>query len=122
MQNHVSIRDTKAPRNTRRTGVRNSEASCAGDVAQLLPIWPKDLGDRSREGRKKLVAVIERELRKERQRGFAGNAAYDVARHAKLSHLLKHERRALVALELSQFGNRSRGGAEKSDRKRELPR
>jgi hypothetical protein len=90
---------------------RNSESSCAGDGAeilplQILPIWPKDLFDRSSTGRKKLIAVIERELRKERQRGLAGDAAYDLARHAKLVEILRKERRALAAFNFRDFGIR----------------
>ncbi|WP_156150731.1 hypothetical protein [Hyphomicrobium sp. 99] len=122
MQNRVSIRDIRAPGNARRVNARNSESSCARDALRLLPLWPRDLGNRTLEGRKKLVAVIERELRKERQRGIAGNAAYDVARHAKLVRLLKDERQSLIAIELSQFGKRRRGGAESSDRGQEMPR
>lgn len=107
MQNRVSIRDNRAPRNAWRYGARNTEASGteasgAGDALQLLPLWPRDLANRTAEGRKKLVAVIERELRKERRRGIAGSTAYNVARHAKLVRLLKDERRSLAALELSQ--------------------
>lgn len=119
MQNRVSIRDTKAPRNVWRSDARNSEANGAGDAVQLLPLWPRDLGNRTAEGRKKLVAVIERELRKERQRGIAGSTAYNVSRHAKLARLLKDERRSLARLELSLFGKRSRGGAKNSDQRRE---
>lgn len=98
MQNRVSIRDTRAPRKTWRGSHRNSESSCAPGAAQLLPVWPKDLADRSLEGRRKLVALIEREIRKERRRGLACNAAYDVARHARLNHLLKEERRSLATM------------------------
>lgn len=118
MQNRVSIRDSRAPRNTWRGVHRKSESSCARDAAQLLPIWPKDLADRSPEGRRKLVALIEREIRKERRRGLACNAAYDVARHARLNHLLKEERRSLSALELSEIGNRVRDGAGQLTHKR----
>jgi hypothetical protein len=71
---------------------------------KILPIWPKDLIDRSPAGRRKLIVVIERELRKERLRGRAGNAAYDVARHAKLVEILREERRALAALNFRDSG------------------
>ncbi|HET6390766.1 hypothetical protein [Hyphomicrobium sp.] len=62
------------------------------------------------EGRKKLLAIIERELRKERRRGIAGHAAYDLVRHAKLVRLLKEERQSLTAFELSLFGRHRSAG------------
>lgn len=111
MRDRVSIRDTKVPTNEWNVGIRNSESSRASDVVQIsalqiLPIWPKDLIDRSPAGRRKVIAVIERELRKERRRGLARNAAYDVARHAKLVQILREERRALTAFNFPDPGNR----------------
>jgi hypothetical protein len=123
MRDRVSIRDIRLPANESIIGRRNSKASCANDfcandLAQLLPLWPKDLGDRSPAGRKKLIAVIERELRKERQRGIAGNSAYDVLRHAKLIQILKEERRSLAARNLQDLCARSRRGALETDQLR----
>ncbi|MFT3731028.1 MAG: hypothetical protein QM780_06310 [Hyphomicrobium sp.] len=66
-----------------------------------MPVWPKDLSDRSREGRLKLIAVIERELRRERRRGASGNRAYDIARHAHLVQLLRQERAEFSVFERS---------------------
>jgi hypothetical protein len=62
---------------------------------QILPVWPKDLADRSRAGREKLIRIIERELRKERRRGQCGECAYDITRHAALAWMLKAERDSL---------------------------
>lgn len=118
MQNRVSIRDNRAARYAWRSNARNTEASGAGDALQLLPLWPRDLGNRTTEGRKKLVAVIECELRKERRRGIAGSTAYNVARHAKLVRMLKDERRSLAALELSQCSR----SAKNSDQRQEPER
>jgi hypothetical protein len=106
------------PANESAAGRRNSKASCASDLAKLLPLWPKELGDRSPAGRKKLIAVIERELRKERQRGIAGNGAYNVLRHAKLIQILKEERRALAACNLQDLRASSRRGMIETDQRR----
>ncbi len=98
MEKRVSKRHTNTTTHAWSGVFRNSESSGGPDASQLLPIWPKDLSDRTRAGRQNLIAIIERELRKERRRGIAGNRAYDISRHAKLVQLLKAERDELLAL------------------------
>jgi hypothetical protein len=106
MRESVSIRNTTAA--TRRATVElgNSESSCVDDVVRLLPLWPRDLADRSIEGRKKVIAVLDRALRQERRRGHAGHSAYAIERHAALYRALKKERAALNALQLRGVANR----------------
>ena len=77
MRDSVSIRNTKAATSRATVNLGNSESSCVDDVVRLLPLWPRDIADRSLEGRKKIVAVLERALRQERRRGHAGHSAYD---------------------------------------------
>jgi hypothetical protein len=62
----------------------------------MLPVWPHELADRSREGREKIIALLERALRQERRRGRAGHPAYDLMRHATLHRMLKNERAAFA--------------------------
>jgi hypothetical protein len=97
MRDSVSIRNITAQPMRSATSLRKSEASPAGDVARFLPLWPQELSDRSFEGRKKLIAVVERALREERRRGRAGDWAYDLTRHAALYRMLKQERAELAA-------------------------
>lgn len=54
------------------------------DLPRLLPIWPEDLADVSIDGRAKLVARLGNLLRRERQRGLAGDWCYDLSRHRQL--------------------------------------
>jgi hypothetical protein len=98
MQKRVPKRDRATLAQTWRGDFRNSESSCWLDLVKTLPVWPKDLSDRSTAGRRNLIAIIEREMRKERRLGLAGSRAYDLARHAKLVRLLKEERHELVVL------------------------
>ena len=49
--------------------------------AQLLPLWPRELADKTLAGRGKRVALLRKALRAERQRGLAGHWTYDLARH-----------------------------------------
>ena len=79
---------------------------------RLLPLWPRDLADRSLDGRKKLIAVLERALRQERRRGHAGHSAYAIERHAALYRALKKERASLSALQ-SRDANLKIGVARK---------
>jgi hypothetical protein len=80
-------------------GNGNSGANQVDGVMRLLSLWPGECADQSIGGRKKLIAAIERALRQERCRGRAGHAAYDLARHANLSRMLKEQRSALKALQ-----------------------
>jgi len=73
-------------------------------LAGLLPLWPQQLNDRSIQGRKQLIAIIERALREERRRGRQGHRAYDLTRHAALCRMLKQERAALSVLKIAEIG------------------
>ena len=72
--------------------------SRATDLARLLPLWPAELADGSIVGRTRLVRMLERALRAERQRGVGGHWAYDLSRHAQLMWALRAERAALKVL------------------------
>ena len=61
------------------------------DTAALLPLWPHELEDGSLAGRQKRIAVLQRALRAERQRGIAGNWTYDLGRHWALLHWYRTE-------------------------------
>jgi hypothetical protein len=98
MHNCVSNRHKTTPDDARLPVFRKPESNCAPDALQLLPVWPKEICDRTDQGRRKIIAIIERELRKERRRGIAGDRAYDLARHSRLVRLLKEEREALAKL------------------------
>jgi Family of unknown function (DUF6477) len=67
------------------------------DLVRLLPLWPDELAD-SIADRTKLVQMLERALRAERQRGAGGHWTYDLSRHACLMWALRAERAALKAL------------------------
>ncbi len=54
------------------------------DLPRLLPLWPEDLADISVDGRRALVGRLASVLRRERQRGAAGDWSYDLARHRQL--------------------------------------
>ena len=107
MRDIVSIRNITARPTRLASWLRKSEAIPADDAARFLPLWPQELKDRSFEGRKTLIAVIERALREERRRGRAGNRAYDLARHAALYRMSKQERAALTELGLIRQSRQS---------------
>lgn len=68
-------------------------------LASLVPLWPRDLDDTSRQGRVRLIALLERALRAERRRGLAGHWTYDLARHMQLLEAYRAEVQALRHLE-----------------------
>lgn len=85
--------------------LRPSQRAAASDartrrkrLASLVPLWPKELDDTSRQGRMRLVALLERALRAERRRGLAGHWTYDLARHMQLLEAHRAEVQALRAL------------------------
>jgi Family of unknown function (DUF6477) len=75
----------------------------AKDLVRLVPLWPEDLAQTSIAGRRKLVQMLERALRAERQRGAGGHWTYDLSRHASLMWALRAERAALKALLAPRF-------------------
>jgi hypothetical protein len=76
----------------------------ATDLVRLLPLWPDELADDSIAGRTKVVRLLERAMRAERQRGVGGHWAYDLSRHANLMWALRAERAALQALKATNKG------------------
>jgi hypothetical protein len=69
------------------------------ELARLLPLWPAEIDDLSLDGRRRIIAALERALRSERRRGKAGHWAYDLARHAALVKNWKCECAAMQAAE-----------------------
>ena len=78
-----------------------SDRERRGELARLLPLWPKELADLSLSGRRHIIRTLERALRCERKRGRAGHWAYDLARHAALIRTWRSECASLRVLEIS---------------------
>lgn len=112
MWHSVSIRHTDARSAHSASTLGKSEASTLRDLAPLLKLWPRQLEDRSIEGRKKLLAAIQRALREERRRGRAGHGAYNLERHATLCRFFKQERASLAALHLRDLNKRPAARSE----------
>jgi hypothetical protein len=107
MRESVSIRNISTSARHAAARLGKSEASRASDLTRLLPLWPRELADRSVAGRKTLIGAIARALRQERIRGRQGHWAYDVARHAALYRILHEERAGLASLERTAGVERS---------------
>jgi hypothetical protein len=65
------------------------------ELSRLLPLWPAEIDDSSLDGRRRLIATMQRALRAERVRGQAGHWAYDLSRHAALHRAWRIECDAL---------------------------
>lgn len=65
------------------------------DLPRLIPVGPRELILNSVADHARLVAKLRTALRRERQRGAAGHWTYDVARHARLLEVYRHECRLL---------------------------
>ena len=72
-------------------------------LVRLLPMWPAEIASLSLSGRRHIVARLARALREERRRGKAGHWAYDLARHAQLGAVWRHERAAIRELERAEL-------------------
>jgi hypothetical protein len=68
-------------------------------LAGLIGLWPHELEDYSHPGTSRIVALLRKALRAERNRGKSGHWAYDLNRHQALSTALKAERTRLTILE-----------------------
>ncbi|HEX2843339.1 hypothetical protein [Hyphomicrobium sp.] len=82
------------PHSGLRLGSSVSEPQRLAELQRLLPLWPAELADTSRNGRLRLVAKLEYALKAERRRGRAGHWTYDLARHAALLRAWRRERAA----------------------------
>ena len=76
---------------TARVAVAVADYDRRRDLAPLLALWPWEIEDLSGGAQTRIIAMIRKALRIERQRGVAGHWAYDVARHARLLRAYKAE-------------------------------
>ena len=67
------------------------------DLLRLLPLWPHEIADETPAARRRVIALLRRALRAERQRGLAGHWTYDLSRHAQLLAAYRSEVAALNA-------------------------
>jgi hypothetical protein len=104
MRKCVSIWNMTGPELRADARLGKSRATPAGEMAGCLRLWPEELADTSREGRTRTLAAQRRALREERRCGQRGNGAYDVARHAALSRLVKQHRAALAGPQTRTLG------------------
>ena len=75
------------------------------DLAKLIPLWPREIEDRSTKGALHILAKLRRALRSERTRGLAGHWSYDLNRHLGLLSAFKGELAAYRAIQLSCNGS-----------------
>ncbi len=61
-------------------------------LPKLIGLWPHELADTSEAGTARVVALLRKALRGERQRGLAGHWTYDLNRHLALIEALREER------------------------------
>jgi hypothetical protein len=61
------------------------------DLPSLLPLFAWDVAHGGLMAQGRLVALLRRALRIERQRGLRGDWAYDLARHERLLRAYRHE-------------------------------
>jgi hypothetical protein len=75
---------------TRETTPRDRYAR-ARDLPRLIGLWPWEIQDQTLAGHERLLKLLRRALRLERQRGLAGHWTYDLARHASLLNAYRCE-------------------------------
>lgn len=89
-----------------RAAARPTDYDRKRDLPRLLALWPWEIEDTSLEAHQRLVAMLRRALRQERQRGIGGHWTYDVVRHARLLTAYRCEVASLEARLASASGNR----------------
>ncbi len=72
------------------------------ELPKLLGLWPSELRDFSLAGTARIVALLRKAIRSERQRGRGGHWTYDLSRHLGLAEALKAERVRLRELEKAE--------------------
>lgn len=61
-------------------------------LSRLVPLWPHEIEEPTREAGLRVIEALENALRAERRRGKSGHWCYDLNRHMELSRALKEER------------------------------
>lgn len=69
------------------------------DLPKLIPLWPHELGDRTPEGCRRVLAKLRTALRAERRRASSGHWSYDLNRHLGLISAYKGELAGLSRIE-----------------------
>jgi hypothetical protein len=67
-------------------------------LTKLIGLWPRELEDCTEAACLHIIALLEKALRGERQRGQGGHWSYDLNRHAALVEALREERARLQVL------------------------
>ena len=81
------------------------------DLVRLIPLWPRQIADKSADGTRFIVRRLEKALRSERCRGKAGHWTYSLSRHKALKEALDAERKMLGKAELLEnFRHRQQQG------------
>jgi hypothetical protein len=65
------------------------------ELPRLIGVWPSELRTGSLDAAARIVALLRRAIRSERQRGRAGHWTYDLNRHLALAEALKAEQARL---------------------------
>lgn len=74
-------------------------------LPRLIGLWPHEVEDCSETASERIVALLRKALRGERQRGIGGHWTYDVNRHMALSEALREENERLRILKgLAEVG------------------
>ena len=81
----------------------------ARDLPRLVTLWPEEIADISPAARLRLVAKLQSQLRRERQRGLAGHWTYDLARHRQLLIAYQAEKKAAVRVCTGELASSSHG-------------
>lgn len=94
------------------------------ELPKLIGLWPSDLRDYSAEGTAKLISLLRKALRIERQRGRSGHWTYDLNRHLALCEALQIEKARLRELEgmgISLAAQKERASALAAHQKQRRP-
>jgi hypothetical protein len=65
------------------------------ELPRLIGVWPSELRTASPDAAARIVALLRKAIRSERQRGRAGHWTYDLNRHLALAEALKAEQARL---------------------------
>jgi hypothetical protein len=68
-------------------------------LPKLTGLWPQELADCSVAGTERVIGLLRKALRSERQRGQAGHWTYDGSRHMALVEAMREETARLAILQ-----------------------
>jgi len=93
---HKEIKIKRKQNLIKETAANNKKYLRAVDLPHLIPLWPRELEDTSKEATLMIIKKLQKALRTERKRAAMGHWSYSINKHKALLEALNTEKNSLT--------------------------